>query len=160
MNNTIQVLRSIRAYEDKSLSDAVTVSIDKDGLNKPKFDLINGRKAVRYKFNGFKLVITFENGMYLIVSPGDNLIEWDIVSVEPEIGNEEDLQNIFFEFENGNKISWDWKRILDSFIGKQVAISPSKQYLFIFAKDGDEYMFDAYKDFKNKNVQYLVISET
>jgi len=159
VNQTVQVSRSIRPYEDKSLSDAVTVAIDKSGLNKPKFDLINGRIAVRYKFDGTKLVIAFENGMYLTILPGNNLIEWDIVSVEPEIGNEEDRQNIYLEIQNGNKILWDWKRILDSLVGKQVAISPSKQYLFIFAKDGDEYMFDAYKDIKNPNVQYLVISE-
>lgn len=159
MSHTIRVLASIRPNNHESFSDAVDIDVEKTGLDKPKCDLINGRKVVNYQFNGTSLKISFENEMHLIVSLGENLINWDIVTIEPKIENQIIEQKIYFDYGNGNKISWDWKNILDSFLEKQIAISPSDQYLFVFTKHEDEYMFDVFEEKENPNNKYLVISK-
>lgn len=54
---------------------------------------------------------------------------------------------------------WNWGQILNSIIGRQVAISPSDQYLFVFTKDSSVFMISTLVDRENDKVQYLMISE-
>ncbi|MBW9259232.1 MAG: hypothetical protein K1562_16595, partial [Candidatus Thiodiazotropha sp. (ex. Lucinisca nassula)] len=45
-------------------------------------------------------------------------------------------------------------------IGRQVAISPCDQYLFVITKDRSVFMFSALVGRENDKVKYLMISET
>jgi hypothetical protein len=98
------------------------------------------------------------NRKNLTISAGKQVIEWDVVSVRPNDIGEIKEQNVYFEFKNGKKIFWDWKMILDSFVGNQIAISPSDQFLFIFPRGGDEYMFDELVDNLGNRFLYLSLA--
>ncbi|OHX38157.1 hypothetical protein BJL95_23400 [Methylomonas sp. LWB] len=123
--------------------------------------MINGRIVESYQFNGELLVIGFDNGKFLTIYPEENKIGWNVVSEWPMVTGkyENEYENIYFKFPGGEEVLWNWKDILDSFVGKQVAISVSDQFLFIFTRDGVEYMFDVLLDVNNKNSRFLFLSQ-
>jgi len=159
MTNIIHVTLGIIAKEHNSFSEAVTTgqSISPEESS----DLINGQRVVQYWFTGTDLIIGFENGYYLMATPGDNKISWSVSSYRPEV-KEQVLtteNNVNFELPSGSKISWKWKQVLDSFIGKQFAIAPGDQYLFFHVRDMGEYMLDVFINNTDPAVKYLLISE-
>lgn len=106
--------------------------------------MIHGKTVVDYQFGESTLVIKFPNELYLLISTGEEAVSRDVLSVGPSPTVPVSCQGILFEFPSGEKVLWSWKTILDNFIGKQIAISPSDQYLFIFARGGPEYIFDVF----------------
>ncbi len=159
INKLIAVVQGFYPNEFNSLSETVEAAAKIKELKKLKIESINGKTVTDYQFNGTVLIVSFNNGQWLIISPGEKLINWDVVSIKPIMMGEIIEQNIHFQLTNGNKILWDWKTILDGFLGKQVVISPSDQYLFIFSRNGDEYMFDFLVDKCNPDKKYLYISK-
>ena len=159
MEKLIRVTQAFLANEYNSLLEATTSSANKNILNKSKCEMVSGNTVLNYKFNGVSLSIHLDNGKYLIVSLGDQLIEWDVVSNEIDMQGQINDHNIYFEFSNGDKVQWDWKIILDGFVGKRIAISPSDQFLFIYALGEKEYMFDALMDRENLIDKFLYITE-
>lgn len=164
MGNMGQIIRVVRGFSlkehrsfDKAVHAAMSQNIDS---RRAKCELINGKKVLDYQFDGEYLVVHFNNEKYLIISSGENKIIWDVVSTKPQVGTQIDYEDVYFEFSSGNQAAWDWKNVLDSFVGEQVAISPSDQYLFIFTKDGKEYMIDSLISEKNPEDRFLFISES
>jgi hypothetical protein len=160
MSKIIRVLPGIKAREYNSLAEASESAARSSRSVKYKCDMINGKIVVDYQFNGISLVVKFDNEMYLLVSPSENSINWNVLSSKPYTNEFGNYQDIIFEFTSGTRISWDWKVILDGFVGKQVAISPSDQFLFIFSPGGPEYIFDFLVDMENTNIKYLFLSES
>jgi len=156
MTNPIRVKSLFSAAEYNSLADASDAA--KESAN--GCEKINGRIVTGYRFNGNLLAIEFDNGFYLVVSPGSSSIKWDIVADKPQIDGQLDDYEIQFEFAKIGKLIWDWKNILDRFVGKQTFISPSDQYLFIYTKGGKEYMFSSLVNRDAPNYTYLFFSET
>jgi hypothetical protein len=161
MSKLIRVSHGFSPNAYASISEAISVSKSICASRKMKCESINGHIVHSYQFNGVFLVLSFDNGKYLIVFPGKEQIEWDVVADKPEmIGqiNSCDSDTIF-ELPNGVQIVWNWKETLDTFVGRQVAISPSDQFLFIFYREGPEYIFTSLVDKKDTNRQYLLLSE-
>jgi len=159
MEKIVKVTVAYRQSEFSSLLDAVNASASDIKPKKSKVELINGKVVTAYKFNGTVLVICFENDNYLVVSIGEKRVNWNVASTKPNIGTQLDECKVFFQYPNGDKTLWNWKNILDGFIGKQIAISPSEQSLFIFTRGGDEYLFDVLIDVENNNSHFLNLSE-
>lgn len=159
MTKLVQVTQGIIAREYNSFSEAVgsAARCTQSAMN--KCDMINGKTVVDYQFNGTSLVIKFDEELYLLISAGEISVVWDVLVAKPSVKKFMSCQGIIFEFPSGEKLPWNWKVILDDFIGKQVAISPSDQYLFIFTRSGPEYMFDVFWDKGNPVIKYLYISE-
>lgn len=151
MHRIIEVKQCFYPKEYNSLSEAVEAATKKSTA-----ELINGKIVLDYQFNGDSIIISFDNGKYLTIRSGEKSIEWDVVSIKPIIKKKIIEQNIYFDFENGDRVFWDWKMILDGFVGKKIAISPSDQFLFIFTQGGEEYMFDVLVD--NVNNKFLFLS--
>ena len=146
--------------EYDSILEATTASAQKNILSKSKCESIKGKTFLDYKFNGASLSIHLDNEKYLLVSIGDKAIEWDVVSNEVDIQGQIKGEDVFFEFPNGDKELWNWERILNGFVGKKIAISPSDQFLFIYALGESEYMFDILIDSENLKNKFLFISES
>jgi hypothetical protein len=150
-----------KAYS--TMSEALLASKEAtEASSKEKCNVINGHVVLDYEFDGTCLIIHFYNGKYLIIHPGSEKIEWDVLKNKPNniLNSNQSNEGITFELSNGEKFPWNWKEILNGFIGKQIAISPSDQYLFIFSREGPEYMFYSLIDDENSKKQYLMISET
>lgn len=120
---------------------------------------INGKIVNNYWFNDNLLIIEFNNNKFLIISPGARAVTWDVLEEKPPIENCIDELDLFFEIPGGEVLGSSWKLILDSFIGRQVAISPSDQYLFIFSRGGPEYKIDILFDVQKPEDKFLFISE-
>lgn len=125
-----------------------------------KCELINGKVLIDYEFCGDFLTLCFENNKYLIVSPGGRSINWDIVTIKPTNKYAIKNQKTYLVYRNAGKVIWDWKNVLDGFVGKKVAISPSDQYLFIFSRDRVEYMITYVVDKNNPENKLLTINES
>ncbi|MES9853141.1 MAG: hypothetical protein ABW170_15090 [Candidatus Thiodiazotropha sp. L084R] len=163
MANYVKVSYGFSPKAYSTMSEALLASDGNEQTSSSdKCHLINGHVVLDYEFDGTCLIIHFDNGKYLTVLPGSEKIEWDVVNNKPDnivtVGQSND--GIMFELSNGEKFKWNWREILNSFIGKQIAISPSEQYLFIFSREGSEYVFSSLLDEENINKQYLMISET
>ncbi|MCG8486488.1 MAG: hypothetical protein MI756_03385 [Chromatiales bacterium] len=161
MSRVIKVSHGFSPNAYASISEAVSVTTIVPASEKIKCESINGHLVLGYQFNGSCLVVSFDNGKYLVVFPGKEKIEWDVVTDKPTFNEQIHSENsdIIFELPSGNHFSWDWEKILDTFVGRQVAISPSDQFLFIFYRGGAEYIFTSLLDKEDINRQYLLISE-
>ena len=159
MDKIIQVEEGISDNEYDLMLEAVEAAKVKENLYKTKLDLINGKILKSYQFGGNALVLCFSDDLYAVILPDQNSIYLDVVFDNPKINNISAEQNIYLELSCGLKILWDWKNVLDSFVGKQVAISPSDQVLFIFYRGGDEYLITFYVEKDNPKKQFLTISE-
>jgi len=159
MNNFIKVEQDYALNQYDTLSKAIDAGKSNIEL-KVKSKLINGQVVLGYQFNGTTLSIGFTNDKYLVISPGNYCITWDVVDKAPIIENRPLEQRVIFEFPNNKRAKWEWEEILDSFVGKQVAISSSDQFLFIFSRDSSEFMFESLVDQDNVNFKYLNISES
>ncbi|MCP3689953.1 MAG: hypothetical protein GY784_16230 [Gammaproteobacteria bacterium] len=156
----IQVSNNIIATGYDSLSAAISVSTRIRDSKKDLCKLINKKVIVGYQFNGASLVLEAKDNIGLVVSMGKNAVEWDVVSHVPNIEKaKRDINNVVFEFSDGERFFWNWKEILDEFIGKQIIVSPSDQYLFIFIRDNKDYMIDYLVDINDPRNQFLFISE-
>ena len=147
-----------RRIEHSSFSAAVTSSKSINDTRKSELELINKQVVTGYQFDGRLLVLSYENNLHLIISPTEELIEWKIVSKIPEIGKVT-KGTIYFELSSEIRFLWNWREILDNFIGKQIIIAPSDQYLFIYEKNGVEFMFSYYINTEDADEQYLSIGE-
>jgi len=159
MDKIILVTRGICDNDYNSMSEAVAAAKQKEKVYKAKLDLINGKVLKSYQFSGSKLVLFFGNDLYAVISPVQNAINVDVVSYKPRIDVISGEQDVYLELPGGTKIVWDWKRVLDNFIGKQIAVSPSDQVLFIFARDEGEYLITFYVECGNNKKQLLCISQ-
>ncbi|QZX85579.1 hypothetical protein [Metapseudomonas otitidis] len=119
---------------------------------------INGKIFKNYEFNGKELIIETENKYFLYISTRHEAINWKISTSRPSIKQIKISTQIIFQLPSGEKIPWNWKKKLDSFLGKQFAISASDQDLFIFYRNGEENIFSLLKDSANQH--YLLLSET
>lgn len=120
---------------------------------------IHGEVLDRYTFDGATLVCEFRNRLNLTVSCGHNRIDWR-VDEERRVVDAVTLEPTEFELPGGSRVEWVLTRILDALVGKKAAVSPSRQALFIFAKDSPEYMFDFYVDSGDPSLRYLVLNES
>ncbi|WP_428241560.1 hypothetical protein [Gynuella sp.] len=141
----------------RSFEEAIVGSKQVSNLQK-KLDHINGKTAIEYGFDGITLKLYFDSQFTLRVSIADKLIKWD---VEKTINLEASRldQNYTFIFPNGEKFKWGWDAVFSKFIGKQVAISTSDQYLFIFYRGGPEFMFSSLVNSENDTDHYLFLAE-
>ncbi len=99
-----------------------------------KCSLINGVVVTEYQFNGNKCIVSFENNLHLSVSPGKYSKKWEILDTKPNIGKFESSDTLL-ELPNGTQLVWNCDSVLDKFIGKKAAISPSDQRLFIYSEN-------------------------
>lgn len=159
MDKIIRVTRGICDNEYNSMSEAVAAAKQKENLYKAKLDLINGKVLKSYQFSGSELVLFFGNDLYAVISPGQNAINLDVVPSKPRVDVILGEQDVYLELPSGTKIVWDWKMVLDNFIGKQIAVSPSDQVLFVFARDGAEFLITFYVEYDNPHKQLLCISQ-
>lgn len=125
---------------------------------KEECSLINGVIVTEYQFNGSECVVSFENNRHLLVSPGKSSIKWEIIETKPNIGKLVNKE-IKLELSSGLQINWNWKEVLDKFVGKKAAISPGDQLLFIWSEDRVEHVFDFCVDRNNSSNKYLTIGE-
>lgn len=159
MDKIIRVTQGICDNEYNSMSEAVAAAKQKENVYKVKLDLINGKVLKGYQFNGSTLVLFFANDLYAVIAPGQNAVNFDVVPHKPRIDVLSGEQDIYLELPCGTRIVWDWNKILDNFMGKQIAVSPSDQVLFIFARDGDEYLITFYVEYDDPQKQLLYISQ-
>lgn len=159
MDKIIRVVEGFCDNEYDLMAEAVAAANVKAKLYKTKLDLINGKILKSYQFGGNVLVLCFSDDLYAVISSDQNSIYLDVISDDPKIDNISAEQHVYLELPCGLKMLWDWKNILDGFIGKQVAISPSDQVLFIFYRGGAEYLITFYVEKDNPKKQFLAISE-
>jgi hypothetical protein len=160
MSRVIRVASGIAPVAYSSLSDASSAAEEKILDSKKKCSLVNGRFVTGYSYSKDALVIDFDNDWHLLVSVGDNEIRWDVVLEKPSLHGGELGESISFQLSNGETMRWEQSTILDGFVGKQAAISPSDQYLFIFARNEAEHMFSVFVNQENLSEKFLVISVT
>ncbi|MCO7558006.1 hypothetical protein [Metapseudomonas otitidis] len=65
-------------------------------------------------------------------------------------------ESIVFRFPCGEEVVWRWREVLGSFRGKPFALAVSDALLFMFWRDGPEYLFRCYR---SENDVYLVLGE-
>lgn len=159
MVQLIQAENAFTLKEYVSFSNAVDAAKKTEVVNAEKLEMINGKIVKDYIFRKNFLYLHFDSGVYLTVSIGEEAMLWDVVSTKPEVSESVFVPDICFEFSSGSQVSWNWKEILNSFIGKQAVISPSDQLLFIFYRGGAEYLIDVWANKKDPSDRYLVVSE-
>lgn len=142
-----------------SFSESIFASKGSRGLVND-LDLISGRVAENYKFYESFLSIKFSNGKYLSVFPGPNRVDWKISDNEWIFDGDISNDNLILEFSSEERINWRWKSVLDDFMGKQVAVSPSDQLLFIFYRGGVEFVISVVEELDSPFKQILFISES
>lgn len=159
MTREIETVPYLLTTKYSSISEAVSGvrCIEKDTN---KLENINGKIVTGYRFNGHSLIFSFDNNSYLKVSIGNSSIDWDVVFEEPLMISENLDDAILFKTNGVEDFLWEWKNLLNSFIGKQIAISPSDQYLFLFVRGIGDYMFNACANKANLKEVFLYISET
>lgn len=159
MEKVVKIRSGFRCIEHSSFTEAIKSAKIESDARKSELELITNQVVTGYQFDGVLLVISFGNNQHLTVSPGEDLIKWKVVSEKTEVDTVTH-GTTYFELSNGDRFLWNWKEILDSFVGKQIIIAPSDQYLFIYEKNGIEFMFSYYVNVDNFEEQYLSIGET
>lgn len=159
MDKIIRVVSGICDIEYDSFTEAIAASKQRAGLLRTKLNLINGKVLREYQFNGSRLILHLSNEVYAVIFPSQNLVCLDVVLYEPELDSLLNEQKTYLELPGGTRMLWNWKKILDNFIGKEIVISPSDQVLFIFFKGGDEFLITYYKEEGNLTNQYLSIAQ-
>ncbi|MDH1262929.1 hypothetical protein [Pseudomonas sp. GD03944] len=157
MRKTIKADFLLTPIGYNSFSEALSASAQKNSAHSKEVE-INGRIVCNYAFNGKSLAIEFDNHKYLLIYPGKNSVNWDVVEKKPFIESLHHGCDLLFDIK-GKLFDLEWTKILNGFIGKQVAISLSDQYLFIFSKNGVEYMINIIFDVENQEEKFLFISE-
>ncbi len=158
MEKVVKIRSGFKCIEHSSIHEAINLAKIISDPRKSECGLINKQVVTGYQFDGIFLVISFENNLHLTVSPSEDRIKWNVVTEKPNIGTVP-LEKVYFELSSGVKFLWNWQSILNNFVGKQIIIAPSDQYLFIYRKDGIEFMFSYYVNTENSDDQYLSISE-
>ncbi|MCL1036274.1 hypothetical protein L2750_03805 [Shewanella submarina] len=130
-----------------------------DSVKEKILEKINGEVLISFEFNGEALSLQFKNELFLNVKVGLDAIEWQVSEIPDVTTSLSEQSNILFQFENDVRIEWDILNILEGFIGKQVAVSPSDQLLFIFTKGGVEYMFSSACEMGGRKKSYLCLGE-
>ncbi len=159
MKNEIKVEFGITGNSHGSFEEAVVASKARSKLLKEKVSSINGKVMIGYNFNGFDLSIEFENGKYLSISPGSNIITLDVIPENPGVDSSLTENNVSFLLPDGKELTVETQNILNHFLNKKIVIAPSDQYIFIFQPKGIEYMFTYLVDINNPNKKYLHLSE-
>ncbi|MFJ4145356.1 hypothetical protein [Pseudomonas sp. NPDC089734] len=138
MDRLVQVTPGIipKGYND--LSDAVFSAGNLE--SERKCNLVNGRVLVGFECDGSSLVLRFDNDWCLWVSVGSNKVDWDVMSETPSLGEAQD-EDVFLKYPSGNVVCWNQRRFLSGLLGRQIAISPGEQYLFLFVRGVADYMF-------------------
>lgn len=158
MNKIIRADFLLTPTEFHSFAESVSASNQKNSKQSEAWK-INGKIVRSYKFNGKSLVIEFNNDKLLAIYPRKKSVTWDVLEKSLPLNTRPMETTFLFEIK-GKILDFNWSSILDGFIGKQVAISPSDQYLFIFSKEGPEYIIDILFDIENPEEKFLFISET
>lgn len=159
MADVIKVIEAWQLKSYDSMSEAVTAAklrIESE----QSLDLINGAIVEDYRFYGDCLVFKFENGEYLNIKPGLESLQWYVLAFPENRPSSYPPEDLTLSFSDGEEVEWGWKTILDGFIGKQTAVSPSDQCLFIFNRGGPEYMISVLLEAENPDKQMLFISES
>lgn len=158
MGQIIKVKSGFEYNSYNTFYDAIDAAKKSREEIKEECSLINGVVVTEYQFNGSECVLSFKNNRHLLVSPGKSSIKWEIIETKPSIGNIENKE-IKLELSSGLQFKWNWKEILDKYIGKKATISPSDQLLFIWSEDRVEHVFNFCIDGNNSNNKYLTIGE-
>ena len=154
----IQVAYAWPILAHDSFTEAV-VAGQKNGGTRTDEQLVNDQVVEGYAFYGDRLSLRFSNDKYLHIFPGVNRVDW-YVSAEPTLNRAPlESEQVTFQFPDRSAMDWSWKTILDGFIGRQAAISPSEQWVFIFYRGGVEYMINVLQDASDRQRSYLLISE-
>ncbi|GFM77212.1 hypothetical protein [Pseudomonas cichorii] len=158
MEHVVSVVRGITPHAYDSLPNAVALSrVTKE--RKEKCDLIGGGFVVAYELGGDSLVLSFNNGWHLVVSAGDNRVDWDVVPVKPAIKEGGRKGVVYRLHPDGEIVLWKPRIFLNKLLGKQAAISPSNQYLFLFVRDEADYIFDFLINVDIPDERFLFLSE-
>ena len=156
----IEVIPLINSNEYSTLSSSVEASLKKTENNNIKVNLVNGHNLISYGYKGDELYLFFSNGKYLVVSIGNNTINWNIINGKPFENDDLIKSNLVLKLPDGDEYDWGCK-ILNQMLNKKIIISPSDQNLFIFTdEERIEYMFDAYCDRTNKNNRFIFLFES
>jgi len=142
-----------------TLSSSVNASIKENKDKNVQVGLINGQNLISYCYKRDLLSLFFSNSKCLIISIGNNAINWRVIEEKPSDDNDIFKTNIVLKLPDGDEYDWGGK-ILDQMLNKKISISPSDQNLFIYTdEERVEYMFDAYAERKNKNNKFIFLFE-
>ncbi|UZJ45952.1 hypothetical protein OOT55_07860 [Marinimicrobium sp. C6131] len=152
MLKTLKVKPEIYPKAYSSFSSAVK------NTSIPELKLINGQALLDYQFDGRRLFFILNNGVLVIISIGDNVIDFksNQISFFEKLNPPEAMM---FEFTSGEIFRWDSKACFDNIVGKKIAFYPNDQFLFLSCEDGREYMFNAVASVSDERKKFLYLSE-
>jgi hypothetical protein len=141
IQHLLQVLSFGSLPEHDSFSDAIEVS---KALNLEKPDL-KGKKIMDYKFDGNRLILVFPNEEGFEISAHFGGVKWKKYPSIPVISNLILAPKIYIKFpnyENNELFTWEWKKILDALINKDIcAVSLSETMFFLYVTDAPDLVF-------------------
>ena len=126
------------------------------------YEEVKGKRVVKIEYTPSVIKISFENTDFLaIIEIADNRIDCTItqeIAAHLSTATPTIPDHIRLDF-SGTIVEWDRVRFFDQFIGKIIALSPGDQYLFVFVKEGADYMCDYLIEKNNAYEPFLYLSE-
>ncbi|WP_165668170.1 hypothetical protein [Metapseudomonas otitidis] len=144
----------LKAYDSFEQSIATAGRQGQDVLDR----CINRSLWIAHHYNGRELLVETNGGRFLHVHCHAGKVVWQVlesrpVDLEPCLLDE---STIVFRFPSGEEAAWHWREVLDSFRGRPFALAVSDALLFMFWRDGPEYLFNCYR---SESDVYLVLGE-
>ena len=130
MQDPIQVRPLILAAGHKSFELAVAAAGDNVG-NMEALSRLNGQVVSGFQFDGVTLVISFHNSLSLVVFPDHAAVQWQVLSDPPALEAAPFDDTVTLEFPSTLTVVWEWRATLEYFVGKELRLAPSDQYLFV-----------------------------
>lgn len=143
----------LKAYDSFEQSIATAGRQGQDVLDR----CINRSLWKAHHYNGRELLVETDGGRFLHVHCHAGKVVWQVLESRP-VGLEPCLldESIVFRFPSGEEVVWRWRETLDSFRGRPFALAVSDALLFMFWRDGPEYLFSCYR---SQSDLYLVLGE-
>ena len=164
MKQTLDVLSGIDAKAHSSFSSAVVKSkAASSDTSEHNLEKIRGMCAEKIIYGGECIIIIFENSnISAYITVGDNRVKCRLLSDHNHTSvslNTEIPEIVELRFPSGRTAQWNRRRLFDSLVGKQIALVSSDQYLFLYVKNGADYMFDFLIERNQKCRPFLYLSE-
>ncbi|WP_337058367.1 hypothetical protein [Pseudomonas sp. USHLN015] len=143
----------LKAYDSFEQSIATAGRQGQDVLDR----CINRSLWKAHHYNGRELLVETDGGRFLHVHCHAGKVVWQVLESRP-VGLEPCLLDelIVFRLPSGEEVVWRWREVLGSFCGKPFALAVSDALLFMFWRDGPEYLFSCYR---SQSDLYLVLGE-
>lgn len=163
MKETLDVISGISAIAYSSLAEAVkgSSSGSKDNLRESR-NKIKGKRVSDVNYTGDCIVIKFSDSEQMaFITIGDNRVNCNISTDKNYLRADRYSsfpESVNLRFGSDFTEEWNWEKVLLSLIGEYIALVPSDQYLFLYVKDGSDYMFDFLVDKNCKYNPFLYLS--